>query len=375
MHRFAAPSVVLGSALAFTLAGCGSVHARRDSLRDSPRPDPVVSNPSAANAAVPVTTAPSSTETSSATKPAPRPRRWLGVAASPAQTYVMAAWTKTDVLLSADGGETSRSVLSGAGSVETVSIDERGDVVAVRRHRGARELGVRDVGGATHWRVIPHATKTLALAAVGGAVTWHGVVKTSDGAPEEAIAISRDEGATWVFPAGATLGSFANHVQVDRDGTVRLMAASEADCGGGYQARFVGNVAGGEWQQVDWPLDTPTGFGLGAQGWAYGIGDCGDSTDGQRLCGAGPAGGAVVVQPAVHLASLDVVTDGRATWATIDGKLANLREGTVRFPARTSPRGLRLTGVDAQGQPVGVASGAAVRWTRAGAWQPLFVAE
>jgi hypothetical protein len=340
-------------------------------VSDAPRPDPAVSNATAAAAAVPVATTASAPEAPPSATPV-APRRWLGVVASPAKMSVMAAWTKTEVLLSTDGGETSRSVLPGAGDIEAVSIDERGDVVAVRRHRRARELGVRDVGGATRWRIIPRATKTLALAAVGGAVTWHGVVRSSDGSPEEAIAISRDEGATWAFPAGATLGSFANHVQVDRDGTVRLMAASEADCGGGYQARFVGNVTGGEWTQVDWPLDTPTGFGLGAEGWAYGIGDCGNSADGQRLCAAGPDGEAVVVQPIVRLASLDVVTDGRATWATIDGKLANLHEGAVRFPARTSPRRLRLTGMDAQGQPVGVAGGAAVRWTRAGVWQTLF---
>lgn len=376
MHRHPASSFVLPSALALFLAGlagCGSVPAHGDGLPEPPPPNPVASKQAAIE-----TTAASSTpaaEAPSPTSPVAPPRHWLGVVASSNFANVMAAWTKTEVLLSADGGKTSRAVLPGHGEVDTVAIDERDQVLVVRRRPGARDLGVRDVHGATLWRVIPHATKTLELSATGGAVTWHGVIKTDDGGRKEAIAISRDDGATWVFPAGVDLGTFANRVHVDPDGTVRVMAATEADCGGGYQARFVGNVAGGEWNQVAWPLDTPTGFGLGAAGWAYGIGDCGDDSNGERLCAAGPDGEAVVVQPAMRLSNLDVVTDGHATWATVDGRLASLREGTARFPAKTSPRGLHLTGTDAEGQPLGVAGGAALRWTRAGAWQTLFAAE
>jgi hypothetical protein len=299
------------------------------------------------------------------------PRRWLGVAASPRDAAMVAGWTKTEVILSTDGGRTYRTVLDGEGDVDVAAVDARGAVMAVRRHH---ELGVLGADGVEHWHAIPHATKTIALLPAAGVITWHGVTRR-DGVLVEAIAFSSDEGSTWTFPSEPALGNFANQVTVEDDGTARIMGDNEADCGGGYQVLYEGNVAGGEWKHVDWALDTPSGFGVGAGGWAYGIGACGTESpvDPERLCGQGPSGEAAPVLPATHARSLAVVSRGAHTWATIDGRLASLDEGRVTFAAKTTtPRGLRLTGIDAEGQPVGVAAGVAMRWARAGSWETLF---
>ena len=379
MNRTAPALLALPAlAIAFAISGCGQNRARTTDLAPAVRGAEVSGATIVkheAPAAVSTTTTPVAAVTASAnakTAPTPKPERhWLGVAPSPRSADVLAAWTSTEVLLSSDGGKTFRSILTGHGQVEKVAIDARGVVFAVRHHD---ELGVRSTDGITRWRSIPHATKTLELAVAAGAVTWHGVVSTKEG-PKETLAISRDDGDTWTFPDVPPLGNAGNHVSVEKNGAIALMIASEADCGGGYQARFVGNVAGGEWKHVDWPLDTPAAFGVGASGWSYGVGVCGDgAVDPQRLCGAGADGSAVLVLPETHARKLDVVTDGSATWATIDGRIASLDKGTVRFPAKVTPRGFHLTGIDAEGQPIGVAGGVAVKLTRTGSWQGIFAA-
>jgi hypothetical protein len=301
-------------------------------------------------------------------------RHWLGVAASPTDSARIAAWTTDAIVLSADGGRSFRTVLEGEGDVDTVALDDRGAVMAVRAHH---ELGVLapDAPDATRasWRTIPLATKTLALFPAAGVLTWHGVLRT-DGELIEALAFSRDGGATWDFPMEPALGNFANEVSVEQDGTVRVMGDNEADCGGGYQVLYEGRVTGGPWKRVDWSMDTPSGFGVGASGWAYGIGACGTGTniDPERLCAQGPSGVAAPVEPVLHARDLALVTRGGHTWATVDGRLASLDEGRVTFPAQTTPRGLRLSGVDGQGRPVGVARGTVLRWSPEGRWETLF---
>jgi hypothetical protein len=67
------------------------------------------------------------------------------------------------------------------------------------------------------------------------------------------------------------------------------------------------------------------------------------------------------------------MTDSRATWAVLDGKLAWLGDAVAMFPAKRTPKDLELRAIDADGRPIGVAGGTIVRFTTGGKWERLFV--
>lgn len=301
---------------------------------------------------------------------APAPRApWVGVAASRGASGVLAAWTASRVAVSRDDGKHYHYVLDGKGDVVAAAMDDAGTLFAIR---GARALGVVTRSGETAWRTIPFAKTTSSLVAGAGVVAWVGErdVATPEGSR---LAISRDDGATWTVAENAPdLGDFANGLAIDPDGTLRLMSATESDCGGGWQSRWTGDATG-VWKEAGWPLDAPATWGIGDEGWTYAIGDCGDGVGG-HLCAVDPAGNAsaIAVTRGATFKSLHAVTNGRATWATVDGRLAWLSRGAAMFPAGAPPHGFALAAIDADGQPIGLAEGRAVRWTRDGHWRSLF---
>lgn len=302
---------------------------------------------------------------------APAPKApWIGVVASRGATGVLGAWTASRVVVSRDDGRHYHAVLDGKDDVTKVAIDDAGTLFAMR---GTNALGVVKRSGEATWRSIPFAKKTSALVAGAGIVAWIG--ERSSETPEgEVLAVSRDEGATWSVPAGApALGDFANALVIDPDGTLRLMTSNESDCGGGWQARWIGDLATSAWKEADWPLDAPGNWGIGDEGWSYAVGNCGDGVE-SKLCAVDPAGNAtsVAVARGTTFKSMHIVTSGRATWAMLDGKLAWLSRGAVMFPAGAVPKGFALVAVDAEGQPIGLAEGHATRWSRDGKWRAIF---
>ena len=114
-------------------------------------------------------------------------------------------------------------------------------------------------------------------------------------------------------------------------------------------------------------------WGIGDEGWSYAVGNCGDGVE-SKLCAVDPAGNAssVAVARGTTFKSMHTVTNGRATWAMLDGKLAWLSRGAVMFPAGAAPKGFTLVAVDAEGQPIGIAEGHATRWSRDGKWRAIF---
>jgi hypothetical protein len=298
---------------------------------------------------------------------APPRAAWVGLAASRGASGVLAAWTKSRVAVSRDDGKHYHYVLDGKGDVSAAAMDDAGTLFAAR---GA-SLGVVKRSGESVWRAIPFAKTTSSLVAGTGTLAWIGERTDRDGA---SLAISRDDGVTWIAQTGApALGDFSNALAVEPDGTLRLMTSNESDCGGGWQARFVGNAATGEWKEAAWPLDAPGNWGIGDEGWSYAVGDCGDGASG-KLCAIDPDGNATAVATtrASTFKAMHAVTNGRATWATIDGRLAWLSRGDAMFPASAAPKGFALAAVDADGAPIGIADGHAVRWSRDGRWRALF---
>jgi hypothetical protein len=295
---------------------------------------------------------------------------WIGVAASHGRHGVTAAWTRKRVFFSRDGGKSFAPVLDGNGRVDDVAIDSVGTLF-VRR---GTSLGVLTSDDHATWHPLPFANQTVALAAGKGVVAWLGWRDDASTGPKATLAVSRDDGGSWALLDPPALGDFRNELVIADDGTASLMVGEEADCGGGWQQRFVGTLDGaGKWTQATWPLDAPGTWSLGAGGWTYALGDCGDGNDG-RLCGVAPDGKATVIAPVQRaaFASFAATTDGRATWATLDGKLAWLGDAVVMFPAKRTPKGLALQTIDADGRPVGIAGGTIVRFGTSGKWEKLF---
>ena len=300
----------------------------------------------------------------------PHDLEWTGVAASAGAPNVVAAWTQSDISFSRDGGKTFDLVLASPGHIDAGAIDARGELYVVRE---GNKLGVRAPHGeTTAWRTLAFAKKTTSITTGAGTLAWIGAREGEDG---EALALSSDAGLTWSFPTRPALGDFANEVTIDESGAIRLMTSNEAGCGGGFQARYLGDVTGGAWKDVAWPLDAPGSWAMGEGGWAYGLGDCGaEGGAATHLCGAGSDGEARAVAPVQGktFTTLHAVTNGVATWGTIDGKLAWLSAGVVMFPAMRTPQGFGVVAVDAEGQPVGLAHGKVMRWTRDEKWHTLF---
>ncbi len=301
---------------------------------------------------------------------APAPKApWIGVVASRGAGGVLGAWTASRVVVSRDDGRHYHTVLDGKDDVAKVAMDDAGTLFALR---GANALGIVKRNGESTWRAIPFAKKTSALVAGAGIVAWIGASSaTTDG---DVLMVSRDEGATWSVPTGAPiLGDFANDLVIEPDGTLRLMTSNEADCGGGFQERWIGDLTTNTWKEATWPLDTPGRWGIGDEGWSYAVGNCGDGVE-SKLCAVDPAGNAIAVAVArgATFKGMHAVTNGRATWAMLDGKLAWLSRGTVMFPAGAAPKGFALLAVDAEGQPIGIAEGHATRWSRDGKWRAIF---
>ena len=309
-------------------------------------------------------------------------RGWIGVAAAANAKGVMAAWTASDVSLSRDGGRAYQPALAHDGRVDAVAFAKDGALAVIRE---GRELGIQTLGGAPSWRTLPFAKKTTSLTAGGDALAWMGT-REEDGA--ESLAISRDMGATWTFNDGPGLGDFKSEVRIEDDGALALIIENDADCGGGFQARYFGDVKGGpalatsvaplgrgglHLTDARWPLDAPGAWAMGQHGWSYGISDCGDGSA-NHLCAVDANGEAMAVAPVQDktFTTLRGVTSAKATWATLDGKLAWLDGPTVMFPAAHTPRGFTVSAIDDDDRPIGIVHGTVVQWTRDEKWRPLF---
>jgi hypothetical protein len=323
----------------------------------------------AAHVAPQASAAPAPAHAPAAHAAAPRPTTWLGVTSSPRARGVLAAWSSSTVALSIDGGATFKTVFASRAHVDATALDAEGALFVVRGHK---DLSVRAPDGKVTHHALAFAKTTSSLATGAGTLAWLGT-RVEDGGEVPAIALSKDDGAKWTFVRPPELGSVGTELAIDDDGTLRVMTDMEADCGGGFQARYVGTPDGATWKEAAWPLDTPDGFAIGARGFAYGIGDCGDGTQG-HLCAVDAEGHASAVAPvqAATFKDLHAVTSGSFTWATIEGTLSRFDGATVTFPATSTPKGFVLTAIDADGQPVGTAHGKAMRWGRDGKWETLF---
>jgi hypothetical protein len=295
---------------------------------------------------------------------------WEGVAAARQHDFV-AAWKGSTLALSRDGGKTFRRQAEGSEHVARASFDDEGTLFVLR---GAHSLSVVSRRGEAREARLDFARTTTELVGGAGALAWIGT-REGDANHQPTLALSRDAGATWTFPE-VDLGSLENHLAIDADGTLRLLVEDEADCGGGHQAILVGKVAGGGFREPGWPLDAPGTATLGDGGWSYALGACGESDAGAHLCAVDPDGEPMAALPAAHatFGTFHAVTDGRETWATLDGRLAWLSRDAVIFPARHTPKGFVLDAVDAEGRPVGVARGRVVRFRRDGKWETLLAA-
>jgi hypothetical protein len=289
------------------------------------------------------------------------------VAAARGRAFV-AAWRGSTVVLSKDGGKTFRRAADGQGHVTRAVFDDDGTLFVLR---SARSLTVVGQEGEAREAELAFAHTTTELAAGAGTLAWIGT-REGEANAQPTLGLSRDGGKSWSFPA-LDLGSFANQVSIDADGTMHLLLEDEADCGGGNQRLLVGNVLGRAFREPGWPLDAPGAATIGDEGWSYALGSCKGVDDSGHLCAVDPQGEPMSVLPAAHdtFETLHAVTDGKQTWATLDGRLAWLSRAVVLFPAMHTPKGFVLDAVDAEGRPVGVARGRVVRFRRDGKWETL----
>jgi hypothetical protein len=289
---------------------------------------------------------------------------------------VVAAYSATTVALSTDGGESFRTVLASRAHVDAAALDAQGALFVVRSRK---DLTVRTPDGKLTHHALAFARNTTSLVTGAGTLGWVGTRTVDGGGEAPAIALSKDDGATWTFATPPELGVVTPSLAIDDDGTLRVMVDVEADCGGGFQARYVGTADGATWREAAWPLDVPGAWAAGARGFDYAIGDCGDGSEG-HLCAVDASGRVAFVTPVEAATFKDLHTvpgasaDGGATWATIEGTLARLDGATVTFPASSTPRGFVLTGTDGDGRPIGAAHGEALRFDRDGKWHRLFQA-
>jgi hypothetical protein len=152
----------------------------------------------------------------------------------------------------------------------------------------------------------------------------------------------------------------------------------EAGCGGGYQFRYSLTLPESTWREVDWTIDSPVDRYVGASGWAYGFGSCGDLErgDGDQLCGLTHER-AVAIVPASTFAGesylrlragasnaqLDVLAIGDDLVVVQAGVLKS--RWSMDLPSHVS---LSLA-IDRRGHIFGVIDGDAARWDHG--WVPL----
>jgi hypothetical protein len=296
------------------------------------------------------------------------PTVWTGVAAARGRP-LLATWSTSTVLLSRDGGRHFEQVLAGKGHVGHAAFGDDGTLFAVR---GQGTLHVRTADGHETMRPLSFARATKEFAAGAGALAWIGTRADRGADALPSLAVSNDAGRTWTFP-DVSLGSFENHVSIDEDGTLRVFAANEEECGGGYQTRFVGSVHGGDFKEPGWPLDTPGNAFNGADGWSYAVGECGEPDNALHLCVVDPEGSAARAEPvaAQTFVTLHAVSNGNDVWGTLDGQLAWFSQRAVIFPAQHTPKGLTVGAIDAEGRPLGIVHGRVLRFTRDSKWETL----
>jgi hypothetical protein len=300
------------------------------------------------------------------------------VVVSTDQGNAIAAWNERAVAISRDDGRSFRTWrLRGERNLCEAAINHRGTVflLCVTNDPG---LGVFPPGRPPRWLAAPQAGgETIWLAAAGDVLLFYGRQRSAEGRNVEIYRVSTDEGRTWREPPGAPpgLGNFGNRMRVDPDGTIWAMSGSEAACGGGYQRRSRGSVAGADFTQLPWPLDSPGEFWPGAAGWAYAPSRCGRDGGPERvLCAVGPAEGMrpVAGPPVGKSGPLGVASNGRVTLAVVGRRLYRVRAGLFApvdhgVPPTLAPGSV----VDAQGRLVGLAGGRIVRWSAGLGWRLL----
>lgn len=296
----------------------------------------------------------------------------IGAAASPGHHGVLAAWTDDEVFLSEDDGRTFSRVLRGRGKVRAVALNDAGDLFVARADRhehvalgGRGALLVRAAGGGESASSLPEGMPRSIF--VGGATV--GVVLDREG---EVFALSHDAGRTFQDEA-ASIGNAGFSAIVAPDGSIDAMTGYEAACGGGGQARERRDPVTGEWTALAWGLDAPFDWGLGANGFAYGVDECGPGEhDARCVIAVGASPKAVLrLPPLAAWASLQVSTNGRDTFALYGPYLIDLDGERGRVVDTRAPSDTWIASVDSDGRVLGLADGSVLRWSREEGWRPL----
>lgn len=161
------------------------------------------------------------------------PRRgFVGVAES-RDGRVAAAWTRSHLYVTRDGGRSFTRALDRRGAIADALVDDRGTVFALRPPRA---LGVQRADGVEAWRSMPFAVRAeteeappVAAASNGTRAAWV-VVNRSSGysGPDARVALTDDDGLTWRvirMPEITDRGI----VDVNPDGSLRALLW-ESDC-------------------------------------------------------------------------------------------------------------------------------------------------
>jgi hypothetical protein len=132
-------------------------------------------------------------------------------------------------------------------------------------------------------------------------------------------------GQSWERIAVPRVGNYQNAVQIDPDGTVWLVAHTEASCGGGMQERYVRRPGQVEFVQVPFDVDVVV-WALGPGGWIYAA--TGDGQD-RHILALGPAGQRVRGPRIGEQDHLTLTTGKDGTRLSADGKVYRVDGGRL----------------------------------------------
>ena len=309
-------------------------------------------------------------------------RTWIGVSASPTRK-TLALWTASEVFVSYDGGERVEPI-GIEGNIHAAASDELGKVWVLHEDAKGTRLTTIESGTTTQNQAVPiakigtieHFAASASLVAVLAHTGSNADKEAYDDSPDMQILNTKTgEWKAWDFPQWGNAG---NRVAISTEGVIDLMGGSEASCGGGYQYHYRSALASQDWREIDWPMDTPFGFVIGAEGWSYAFDSgCVESESEKTLytiCATDPVG----KLKRVHGAPLSeeygdaflTASNGKVHYAAIAKTLVSLHGDGLETLATLPSPALSLQ-VDERGRALMMSEEKLWSWSPQSGWKAL----
>lgn len=367
----AASLVILG-----TVIGLSAVHHRHEFVHQGRAAIPVP------NTQVVTEEEPQPTATATSIALADLGRAWVGVSASPTSSS-LALWTESELFVSYDGGERVEPIAIGS-KIHAAASDELGKVWVLHETAAGTQLSTIENGIVTLDQPVPmtkigtveHFAASASLIAVLAFTDSQGDKESYDDSPHmQVLDTVSGDWKSWDFPQWGNAG---NRIATSPDGFIDIMGGSEASCGGGYQYHYRSALASEEWQEIAWPMDTPFGFVIGAEGWSYAFdSDCVDIKSDKTLytiCATDPTGKIKQVQGATlseeYGEAFLAASNGTVHYAAIDKSLVSLHGNTLKTLA-TLPSPASSLQVDDTGRALMMSEEKLWSWSPQSGWKAL----